>query len=245
MDTFVSILLFFLIFGIIVLAHEFGHYILAKANGIRVVEFFIGMGPTLVSFTKNDTKYSIKLLPIGGACMFEGEDGLDVETAKKNLASQNDMQGEAPIKAQEALLVKNSEKTGAFPDANVWARISTVLAGPVFNVILAWFLAMIMVGMSGSTKPVIHEVMDGYPAKEAGLAAGDVITSINGHKTNIYQEVQLKIVLNFDGAPLDVTYLRDGEKKSCTIEPKFSEETGTYLMGITGGEYYRPRESMY
>ncbi len=75
----VSIVLFFIIFFIVVISHELGHFIVAKKNGIRVVEFFIGMGPTLFSFVKGDTKYSLKLLPIGGACMFEGEDGLEKE----------------------------------------------------------------------------------------------------------------------------------------------------------------------
>ena len=103
----VSIILFIIIFCVIVVAHEFGHFIVAKSNGIHVVEFFVGMGPTLVSFTKGDTKYSIKLLPLGGACVFEGEDGL------------NTKEGEV--------------SEGAFPNAPVWTRFATVLAGPVFN----------------------------------------------------------------------------------------------------------------
>ena len=75
-----TLLLFILIFGVVVVSHEFGHFIVAKLNGIRVVEFSVGMGPNLISFTRKDTKYSLKLLPIGGACMFEGEDGLTIET---------------------------------------------------------------------------------------------------------------------------------------------------------------------
>lgn len=75
----VTILLFILIFGLIVISHEFGHFLLAKINGIHVVEFAVGMGPTLFHFQKGETKYSLKLLPIGGACMFEGEDGLDAK----------------------------------------------------------------------------------------------------------------------------------------------------------------------
>ena len=71
-----TVILFILIFGVVVLSHEFGHFLLAKMNGIHVVEFAIGMGPTLFSFTKKETKYAIKLLPIGGACMFEGELGV-------------------------------------------------------------------------------------------------------------------------------------------------------------------------
>ena len=73
----VTLILFVLIFGVVVISHEFGHFLLAKANGIHVIEFSVGMGPNLFSFQKGDTKYSLKLLPIGGACMFEGEDGLN------------------------------------------------------------------------------------------------------------------------------------------------------------------------
>ncbi len=71
-----TLILFIIIFGVVVIAHEFGHFLLAKANGIHVVEFAVGMGPCLCSFQKGGTKYSLKLFPIGGACMFEGEDGL-------------------------------------------------------------------------------------------------------------------------------------------------------------------------
>ncbi len=69
-----SIFIAILIFSIIILFHELGHFLLAKANGIRVNEFSLGLGPTLVGFTKGETKYSLKLLPFGGACMMEGED---------------------------------------------------------------------------------------------------------------------------------------------------------------------------
>lgn len=69
-----KILIAIIIFSIIILFHELGHFLLAKANGIRVNEFSLGLGPTIVGFTKGETKYSLKLLPFGGACMMEGED---------------------------------------------------------------------------------------------------------------------------------------------------------------------------
>lgn len=70
----IKILIAILVFSAIVLFHELGHFLLAKANGIQVNEFSLGLGPTLIGFTKGETKYSIKLLPFGGACMMEGED---------------------------------------------------------------------------------------------------------------------------------------------------------------------------
>lgn len=84
----VTLILFVLIFGVVVVSHEFGHFLLAKANGIHVIEFSVGMGPNLFSFQKGDTKYSLKLLPIGGACMFEGEDGLNEKRTGKITADR-------------------------------------------------------------------------------------------------------------------------------------------------------------
>ena len=69
-----KIIIALLIFSIIILFHELGHFLLAKANGIRVNEFSLGLWPTLFGIQKGETKYSIKLLPFGGACMMEGED---------------------------------------------------------------------------------------------------------------------------------------------------------------------------
>ena len=69
-----NIIIAIIIFSIIILFHELGHFLLAKANGVLVNEFALGLGPTIIGFTKGETKYSIKLLPFGGACMMEGED---------------------------------------------------------------------------------------------------------------------------------------------------------------------------
>ena len=69
-----NIILIILVFGVIVFFHEFGHFIVAKLNKIAVMEFSIGMGPAIFSFKKKETKYSLRLLPIGGYCMMMGED---------------------------------------------------------------------------------------------------------------------------------------------------------------------------
>ena len=69
-----NILAAVLLFGLIVLIHEFGHFLFAKLNGIGVVEFSIGMGPRLLSTVRGETRYSIKILPFGGSCMMVGED---------------------------------------------------------------------------------------------------------------------------------------------------------------------------
>lgn len=209
----VSIILFIIIFFVVVISHEFGHFLIAKKNGIHVVEFFIGMGPTLFSFQKGDTKYSLKLLPIGGACMFEGEDGLEKE--------------------------KREMSEGAFPNAPVWARIATIFAGPMFNFLTAYVMAVIIVSVCGVVTPEIRVVNEGSRAEEAGLQAGDVLTEINGKRIHLGEEVTLQSLLNTKGEDFTVTYQRDGQKNTVVITPAYEEETQRYYMGIIAGGYLK------
>ena len=197
-----KIIIAILMFSFIIIFHELGHFLLAKKNKIKVNEFCLGLGPTLFGITKGETKYSIKLLPFGGACMMEGEDG-------------------------------ESESEGSFNSKSVWARIAVVAAGPVFNFILAFLLALIVIGTAGFDRPEVKGVMEGYPAEEAGLKAGDIIKEINGKNIHIYREVSVYTLFH-SNENLEVTYERDGEEYTCTISPKYNKEAGRNLFGIYG-----------
>ena len=208
-----TVILFLLIFGVVVISHEFGHFLIGKRNGIRVVEFAIGMGPTLFSFTKGETKYSLKLLPIGGACMFDGEDGV---------AAEDGVQDEH-----------------SFLSANVWARIATVSAGPLFNFLLAFVFSLIIVAFTGTDRPIVQQFMEDSAAEEAGLQVGDEIVNINGERIHLYREVSLISALN-KGQTMDIVVKRNGEKQEITLVPKYSEEDGRYYIGLVGaGEYMK------
>ncbi|MCM1155946.1 MAG: RIP metalloprotease RseP [Roseburia sp.] len=205
----VTIILFLIIFSIVVISHEFGHFIIGKRNGIRVVEFSVGMGPTLFSFQKGETKYSLRLLPLGGACMFDGEDGLAEE------------KGEA------------DEHT--FLAAPVWARIAAVFAGPFFNFVLAFLFALLLVAFSGTDLPVIWHVSEGSAAEEAGLMPGDTIMKINGERTYLSREIILISALN-RGEDMELLIERNGQEQNVTITPRYSEEDARYYMGLATGE---------
>ena len=202
-----------LIFGLIILIHEFGHFLFAKLNGIGVLEFSLGMGPRLFSFQKGETRYSIKLLPFGGSCMMLGEDE------------------EAPDAA-------------AFGNKPVWARISVVAAGPVFNFLLAWILAVILIAMTGYTKALVAGVEEGYPAIEAGIRKGDIVTKINGRGVHGYRDINL-YTLTHPGEALEVTYERETESgvwETCTslLNPVWDSERGMYRIGVLfDGTVYR------
>ena len=197
-----KIIIAILIFSIIILFHELGHFLLAKKNGIRVNEFSLGLGPTLAGFTRGETKYSIKLLPFGGACMMEGEDGESIDER-------------------------------AFGNKSVWARISVVAAGPVFNFIMAWICALLLLGFIGYDRPVLVDVTEGSAAAEAGILPGDEIISMNGYRTHFYREVS-QYTMFHPGESVELVYERDGKRQEVTLEPRLDEESGRYLLGVVG-----------
>ena len=128
-------MIFALILGVIVISHEFGHFAVARRNGIRVNEFDVGFGPTLLRKRIGETDFCLKLLPLGGACIFEGMDSLD-EEERENLSPD------------------------AFPNAPVGARIATVVAGPMANFLIGYIFALIIVAFCGTDLPVINKVIE-------------------------------------------------------------------------------------
>ncbi len=202
-----SILIALLVFSVIIIVHEFGHFFLAKVNGITVTEFSLGMGPRLLSFEAGGTRYSWKLLPFGGSCMMLGEDGED-------------------------------EGEGTFGSKSVWARISVIAAGPVFNFLLAFVMAVFIVGAIGYDAPVLLTVYEDTPAEEAGLQAGDRIVSMNGKKIRFWRQVQNYSMFH-PGRETVFRYERDGQLYEATVQPELSD--GRYLYGIGGNVNYREK----
>ena len=199
-----GLILALLLFSFIVFFHELGHFLLARKNGIYVEEFCIGMGPILVKKKGKETTYSIRLLPIGGACMM-GEDEVE------NL----------------------DEKS--FNNKSVWARISVIAAGPVFNFILAFILSVIVVSWLGYDKPVIKSVLENSAAEEACLKEGDVIKEINGKNIHIFREISAYNQFH-PGEKMELTYERNGKEYTVSLKTR-PDETGRYLIGITQGQY--------
>ena len=196
-----KILIAIIIFSAIILIHELGHFLLAKINGISVTEFSLGMGPRLFSIQKGETRYSVKLLPLGGSCAMVGED-----TAEEELP-------------------------GSFNAAPVWARISVVAAGPVFNFILAFILSVIIVGFVGYDPAEIMDVQKDSAAETAGLETGDVITEYNGYHVDLAKDLYVYSYLNElkEGDTVILKVSRDGETKEIQYTPDVS---GRYLLGF-------------
>ncbi|WP_028243836.1 RIP metalloprotease RseP [Pseudobutyrivibrio ruminis] len=203
-----KIILAILIFSFIIIFHELGHFLFAKKCGVKVNEFTLGLGPTLFSWGKGETKYCLKALPFGGSCVMEGED-------------------------------EESDSDRAFNQKNKWERFQIVFGGPFFNFILAFILSIVYIASIGVNDTTISSVMENMPAQEAGLQAGDKIISINGYHVHFYNEISIYTFLHPNEDNYKVVYKRDGEKHTATIKPKYSEETGRKMLGITKNTEYK------
>lgn len=198
------------IFGLIVLIHEFGHFLFARLCGIHVVEFAVGMGPAVAAATRGNTRYSLRAFPFGGFCAMAGEDS---EAAEE----------------------------GSFNSRPVLARLAVIAAGPGFNFVLAFLAAMVIVTQVGHDGTVVADVMEGYPAAEAGLLAGDRITGINGRKVSAHRDITLYLYTH-PGKTVKLAYDRPAggsfenggawEKRTVQLTPRYSEEYGSYMLGV-------------
>ncbi len=174
-----KILAALLIFGLIIMLHEFGHFIVAKLCRVKVNEFAIGMGPKLLQFGKGETKYTLRLLPIGGFCAMEGE---DPETEMpESLGGSGFQKGtETP-----------SNDGRAFYQKKVWQRILIVVAGAVMNLVLGYVLLVVNYAFCQTpndkgdvlfSTTQIHSLEEDTPAYQTGLRPKDTILSINGRR---------------------------------------------------------------
>ena len=190
-----------LLFSVIIIIHEFGHFLFAKINGVGVTEFSLGMGPRLLSRQIGETRYSLKLLPIGGSCLMVGED-------------------------------MESDEQNSFAKQGVWARISIVFGGPLFNFILAFLLSLLVIGKTGYDPAVLHDLGSEPTAMtEAGLRDGDTVVRLNGSRIYNYREIATLIELSASRGPLTFVYERDGERNETVVTPK-KNENGQLFYGI-------------
>lgn len=212
MSTIINILLFVLILGTIVFVHEFGHFIVAKLNGVYIYEFALGMGPKIWGFKKGETEYNLRAVPIGGFCQLAGED-LDTDEDKK-IPKDKRLQNKKP-----------------------WQRFLIMLFGPMNNFILAVLLLFLIALIWGGATmdPVIYKVEKDSAAYEVGLKAKDKIISINGNKVTTSDDVSLFLAVAPQTKKSTFMVLRDNEKISIKIKPKKVKEDGqeSYKYGIS------------
>ena len=159
-----SIIVSLILIGILVIVHEFGHFIVAKKSGILVEEFAIGMGPKLISKQIGETLYTIRAFPLGGFCRMQGFDGDDLAGPR------------------------------SFFSKSVGVRFLVMAAGSFMNFVLALVLILGLTATSFMAIPIIREISPNTAAAVSGLEVGDEILSINGKKIQIYDQLQGEIL---------------------------------------------------
>lgn len=210
-----SLISFIVVLSILVVVHEFGHFIVAKRMGVRVEKFSIGFGPEIIGITKSGTRYSISAIPLGGYVKLAGE------------TSAEEVKGEK----------------GEYISRSAGERARIILAGPLLNYILA-FLIFSFVFMIGSPTLTakIGKVMPAYPAESAGLKAGDTILSINDKNIDYWEDVT-KIVHTSKGAEMKILIERANEYMTLFVTPKsqdmktiFGSRKNISIIGIVPSE---------
>lgn len=212
-----SIISFVITLGILIFVHEFGHFILAKLFGVKVLKFSLGFGPKLIGKQIGDTEYLVSAFPLGGYVKMLGEQpGNDIEPADKHKS---------------------------FSLKPVWQRFLIVFAGPFFNLAYAAMIFFLMYAAIGSPNyeypAKIGSVSEESPAAKAGIKKDDIILSINDEKTADWETVS-ELIKKSNGTPLVLSIKRGEKILSITGTPKegdiknlFGEIVGKkYQLGI-------------
>ncbi|QWV94928.1 RIP metalloprotease RseP [Geomonas oryzisoli] len=190
--------------GALIFIHELGHFLFAKAFKVGVEKFSLGFGPKLISKQVGETEYLLSALPLGGYVKMVGE-GEDVE-------------------------ISEEDRKRSFADKPVLQRICIVAAGPVFNLLFAYVIFVIIYMFLGvpAVTTKVGEVLPDKPAARAGIKSGDAIRSVNGRAVTRWDEFS-KIILDGKGVPVQIEVQRGGSLLKFTMVPETT--TSKNLLG--------------
>ncbi|MGB5158101.1 M50 family metallopeptidase [Desulfobacterium sp. N47] len=216
-----DIIAFIIVLGVLIFFHELGHFLVARLFGVGVEKFSLGFGPRLFGKKIGITDYCISAVPLGGYVKMIGEEvDSEVDPADIHLS---------------------------FNHKHVLKKILIVAAGPVFNLLLAVIIFLIIFLISGIFifKPVVGNVEKDSPARIAGLEKGDLIVSINETAVSSWENMA-EFISGSNGKKLAFSIKRNGDVLKLDIVPElkitkniFGEDTNRYAIGITSaGEYY-------
>lgn len=207
-----SILITIIIIAILILVHEWGHFMAARRIGIPVFEFSLGFGYKLLSITRNGVQYSLRLFPLGGFVRMAGEEPGD----------EDDPDG--------------------FNNRTPLEKIRVSFAGPFMNFVLALLLFIYSFAFIGipesSNEPVLGKVLEGRPAAQAGLNPGDRIISVNDHPVATWSEFTTMIASSVPGEPLSIELDRNGKAIDLQVVPDNQGTGGKAAIGVLNQVIY-------
>ncbi len=195
---------FAVVLTVIVFVHEWGHYIIARLNGVKIDVFSIGFGPEVIGWAdRKGTRWKIAVIPLGGYVKFFGDN--DATSSRP---------AERPLDGEEAKV--------AFATQALWRRATIVFAGPASNFIFAAVVYAALFATAGRpfTPPVVGKVLPGSAAAQAGFLTKDRILSIGGTPVHGFSDIR-NIVTMHAGIPLKVVVRRDGGTTDLTVTPRW------------------------
>lgn len=205
------------VLGALIFVHELGHFLVAKRAGVSVLKFSLGFGPKIIGLTRGGTEYLLSAIPLGGYVKMLGEDPKD----------------------------EVADREGSFSAKPVGWRSLIILAGPGSNLLLAIAIFWVVFTIGVPTLATkVGEVMQGFPAHEAGLQTGDRIVAIDGSLIDKWEELAAQIHKS-PGRPVRLTVERAGDRFDLVVAPKatrqrnvFGEEQEIGLLGIAPAEEF-------
>ncbi|HZK42795.1 MAG TPA: RIP metalloprotease RseP [Syntrophomonadaceae bacterium] len=201
-----SILITLLIIAVLVLVHEWGHFIVARRVGIPIHEFALGFGYKLFSIKRNGVEYSLRLIPLGGFVRMAGEE----------LDDLNESQG--------------------YSSRTPLEKIRVAFAGPFMNFVLAILIFIYIFAFIGiphsSNEAVLGKVMEDKPAYAAGLRENDEILEVEGAKVTNWHEFTEQIGQIEAGQNLEMIISRDGQQQTIIVAPEYNSTTGQTAIGV-------------
>ena len=196
------------VFGVVVLVHEAGHFLAARRVGMWVQEFSIGFGPALWSRVKNGTRYSIRLLPLGGYNLLPGE----TPEEEDNEAGEDGLYQPHASYDRRRPLLPAAVKNKFFDEAPPSHRFFVILCGALMNFVLGYFLLVVLLcGEKAITSCMVYDFLGDAPASQAsGLQAKDEILAVNGHVCFVAEDIVYELQRTPDYTA-SMTVLRNGE----------------------------------
>lgn len=210
-----SLIIFLFILGLLIIVHEFGHFIAAKKIGIRVEKFSLGFGPRLLKKEKNGTEYSVSAIPLGGYVKLAGDN------AQEYKGNADEYLAKTPF-----------------------ARAAVIFFGPLLNYALGFifFWLIFFAGYPAITTKV-GGLIEGLGAKEAGVQINDKITAIDGRRVGAWEELQAAIYTRKDAQSVRLSILRDNRElildvkiKSKEFNDLLGQKRSVGVIGVTASE---------
>ena len=209
-----SIVVFIVILAILVLVHEFGHFIAAKRQGVRVEEFGFGFPPRLFGWKKGETLYSVNLIPLGGFVKLYGEEYHEIKKGSK-ISSR------------------------AFVHKKPWQKALIVVAGVIGNFLLGWVLISFLFTQGvpvPTNKVIVESISENSPAESSGIRKGDVATKIvvgeKQYKLSSATDL-INLSKKFSGTEMAVTVLRNNKEVELKLTPRKNPPEGQGPLGVT------------